>query len=223
MPVATHAARGALAQPQEASANMQPVKRTTTIHPVYYFISGGLLLLVALGWAVLIASASDFNGGAFNFACPSAVLVLGAAVLFIGVRQQMVVSRVSRPEVNLSSQSPRVGETVTLSYQQTFRARTAVKAIEFQLIRRESETHHSGKSEVTQTHDTIVQEHKLPAQTFEAGQSFQEQYPFQPQGMHTFQANWHKVNWLIRARVELDGLPAFSEEYPLQVSPETAE
>src|SRR5579859_6093779 len=89
---------------------MQPVKRTTSIHLAYYFISGGLLLLVALGWAVLIASASDSNAGAFNFACPSAVLVLGAAALFIGVRQQMVVSRVSRPEVSLSTQNPRVGD-----------------------------------------------------------------------------------------------------------------
>ena len=202
---------------------MQPVKRSTPIHPAYFLIGGALLLLVGLGWAWLVSSARGGNSSAFDFACPGIVLLFAVAALFTGVRQQQVTARVSRPQVSLSTQAPRVGETVTLSYEQTFRARTQVKAIEFQLIRHESETHRSGKSEVTNTHDVIVQEHKLPGQSFEAGQSFQEQYEFQPQGMHSFEANWHKVNWLIRARVELVGLPAFSEDYPLQVAAETAE
>ncbi len=201
---------------------MQPVKRRSASVPYFWFmLAGALLLLAGLGylfWA--IQGETDFLG---TFVCPPVLLLGGAALFLVGLRDQRALARVSRPEVSLSTQSPRVGEVVTLSYQQTFRTRTDVKSIEFQLIRRESETHSAGKSTVTNTNDTLQQEHKLPGRSFEAGESFQARYQFQPQGMHTFHSVWHKVDWLIRARVELTGLPAFAEEYPLQVGPEFVE
>jgi len=203
---------------------MQPVKRRSASVPyAWYLLGGALLVLVGSAW---LWSAFISQGASFVFGslpCPAILFIVGAALLVIGWRDQRALARVSRPEVTLSTQSPRVGEAVTLSYQQTFRARTDVRSIEFQLIRRESETHSAGKSDVTNTNDTIQQEHKLPGRSFEAGESFQAQYQFQVQGMHTFHGSWHKVDWLIRARVELTGSPAFAEEYPLAVAPEVVE
>jgi hypothetical protein len=204
---------------------MQPVKRRSASVPyLWYLLIGALLVLGGLGW---LGSAYSAQGANFDLVgslpCPAILFVGGAALLVLGLRDQRALARVSRPEVTLSTQSPRVGEVVTLSYQQTFRTRTDVKSIEFQLIRRESETHSAGKSTVTNTNDTLQQEHQLPGRSFEAGESFQAQYQFQPQGMHTFHSVWHKVDWLIRARVELAGLPAFAEDYPLQVGPEFVE
>ena len=201
---------------------MQPIKRrSASVRYFWFMLAGALLLLAGLGY---LLSAISAQGASFDFLgsipCPAILLLGGAALFAVGLRDQRALTRVSRPEVSLSTQSPRVGEVVTLNYQQTFRARTDVKSIEFQLIRRESETHSAGKSTVTNTNDRVVQEHRLPGRSFEAGESIQGQYEFQPQGMHTWHRTWHKVDWLIRARVELTGLPAFAEEYPLEVGPD---
>ena len=204
---------------------MQPIKRRSASVPyVWFLLIGALLVLAGLCY---LWSAYSAQGASFDLVgslpCPATLFIGGAALLALGLRDQRALSRVSRPEVSLSTQSPRVGEAVTLSYQQSFRVRTEVKSIAFQLVRRETETHSAGKSTVSNTNDTIQQEQKLPGRSFEAGESFQGHYDFQPQGMHTFHSSWHKVDWLIRARVELAGLPAFAEEYPLQVGPEFVE
>lgn len=204
---------------------MQPIKRRTANVPyIFFMVAGALLVLAAL---IYLGSAVAAQGDSFDYLgivpCPALIFLVGLVVFDIGLRDRQALARVSRPEVSLSNQNPRVGETVTLSYRQSFRARTDVKGIEFQLIRREAETHSAGKSSITLTHDLVLQEHKLPGRSFEAGESLSEQYQFQPRGMHTFHGVWHRVDWLIRARVELAGSPAYTEEYALQVASATAE
>jgi len=151
-----------------------------------------------------------------------AFFVVGAVIFLIGVRVLLARARVTRPEVALSTQTPRVGESVSLSYKQNFKSATEVQGIRFQLLLREKATYRRGTDTVTVTHDNVVQEYQIAGRHFASGEGFQDQRQFQPQGMHSFSASHNKLNWLIHVQVEMAGWPAFVEEYPLQVPPELA-
>ena len=151
-----------------------------------------------------------------------AFFVVGAVMLTIGVRVLLARARVTRPEVALSTQAPRVGEVVSLSYKQNFKSATDVQGIRFQLLLREKATYRRGTDTVTVTHDNVAQEYQIAGRRFEAGEGFQDQRQFQPLGMHSFSASNNKLDWLIHVQVEMAGWPAFIEEYPLQVSSELA-
>ena len=214
---------------------MQPVKRTSTGAQYGCLVFIGLLFTLASCGGLAIASPvilqGDFSpsallsagnigsligGGIFTLA----FLLVGLVMLGYGGRGLLARARVSRPEVALSTQTPRVGEVVTLTYRQTFRTGTDVQGIRFQLILRERATYRRGTDTVTALHDNIVQEYQLPGRRFDAGQGFQDQRQFQVQGMHTFSASHNKLDWLIHVQVEMAGWPAYTEEYPLQVPPE---
>ena len=77
---------------------------------------------------------------------------------------------------------------------------------------------------VTVTHEHLVQEYEEPPRRFQAGEALTQQRQFQVprQGMHSFSANRNKLEWFIRARVEMNGWPDFIEEYPLSVQPRLA-
>ena len=131
-------------------------------------------------------------------------------------------ARLTRPEVALSTQTPRVGEVVSLSYRQNFKAATDVQGIRFQMVLREKATYRRGTDTVTVTHDNVAQEYQIAGRHFAAGEGFQDQRQFRVLGMHSFNASNNKLDWLIHVQVEMAGWPAFVEEYPLQVAPELA-
>jgi hypothetical protein len=214
---------------------MQPVKRSSSGAQYIFLAFLGLIFTLASCGGLAIASpvfiqgnfspaallsagniGALIGGGIFTLA----FLAVGLVMLGYGVRGLLARARVTRPEVALSTQTPRVGEGVTLTYRQTFRAGTDVQGIRFQLILRERATYRRGTDTVTVQHDNIVQEYQLPGRRFDAGQGFQDQRQFQVQGMHTFLASNNKLQWLIHVQVEMAGWPAYTEEYPLQVPPE---
>lgn len=216
---------------------MQPVRRTSFGGQYGCLVVLGLIFTLASCGGLAIASPvfikGDFSpagllsagnigqligGGLFTLA----FLLAGLLMLGIGGRGLLARARVTRPEVTLSTQSPRVGEVVTLSYRQTFRTGTDVQGIRFQLILRESATYRRGTDTVTVRYDNLVQEYTLPVRHFDSGEGFQDQRQFQPQGMHTFSVSNNKLAWLIHVQVEMAGWPAYTEEYPLQVAPELA-
>jgi|SRR5579859_4272424 len=156
------------------------------------------------------------GGGIFALA----FLVVGLVMVGIGVRVLLARARVSRPEVTLSNQSPRVGEVVGLSYRQTFRTGTDVQGIRFQLVLRETATYRRGTNTVTVRHNNVLQEYQLAGRHFASGEGFQDQRQFRVMGMHSFAASHNKLDWMIHVQVDMAGWPAYEEDYPLQVPAE---
>ncbi|MEP7359401.1 MAG: hypothetical protein ABI847_19275, partial [Anaerolineales bacterium] len=161
-------------------------------------------------------------GGTLLFSLP--FMGVGILIMVLGIRPFLARAKVSKPEVALSNTSPAVGEPVTFSYRQTFKSAADAKRLQFQLVLRESATYRRGTDTVTVHHEHIVQEYEEPPRRFQGGESLTQQRQFQVprQGMHTFSANRNKLDWFIRARVELTGWPDFIEEYPLVVQPRLA-
>ncbi len=216
---------------------MQPVKRSSSGTQYGCLVVVGLIFTLASCGGLAIASpvfqqrqfslsallsagniGALIGGGLFTLA----FLAVGLGMLGFGVRGLLARARLTRPEVTLSTQTPRVGEVVTMTYRQTFRTGTEVQGIRFQLILRERATYRRGTDTVTVQHDNIVQEYQVPGRHFDAGQGFQDQRQFQVQSMHTFRASHNKLEWLIHVQVEMAGWPAYTEEYPLQVPPDVA-
>ena len=138
-------------------------------------------------------------------------ILVGLFVMVLGVRPFIARAKVTEPEVALSNTSPAVGELITFSYRQTFKGAADAKRLQFQLVLRESATYRRGTDTVTVTHEHLVQEYEEPPRHFQAGEALPQQRQFQVprQGMHSFSANRNKLEWFIRARVEMAGWPDF--------------
>jgi hypothetical protein len=143
--------------------------------------------------------------------------------IVVGLRPIVAGAKVSKPEAAVSNITPRVGEDVTFTYQQSFKSAIEVKRIAFQLILRESATYRRGTDTVTVTHDHIIQQYEQPPRRFEGGESINERRLFHISegAMHSFEANRNKLRWIIKARVEMQGWPDYDEEFGLRVLPET--
>jgi hypothetical protein len=151
-------------------------------------------------------------------------LAIGLGLLAFAVWPWIARARVSAPEISVSSTSLRVGEEFSLTYQQTFKSAVEVKRILFQLIFRETATYQRGTDTVTVHHDNAIQEFEIPGRRFEAGETFRDQRRLQipPEAMHTFIAPRNKLQWMIKAKVEMTGWPDFNEDYPITVLAERA-
>jgi hypothetical protein len=212
---------------------MQPVKRSSTTSSSCLFVFLGVVFVLTscAGLAFFVPglkgnytlanllSGSNIGGLIGGAVFGLAFLVVGAVMLVAGARVFVARTRVTAPEVTLSTQSPQVGDVVTLSYKQNFRSGTDVQGIRFQLLLRERATYRRGTDTITVRHDNVAQEYQLPGRRFNSGEGFQDQRQFKVQGMHSFKANHNELTWLIHVQVEMAGWPAYEEEYPLQVAP----
>ena len=160
--------------------------------------------------------------GSLLFSVP--FVLVGLFIMVLGIRPFIARAKVSKPEVALSNTSPAVGEPITFSYRQTFKSAADAKKLQFQLVLRESATYQRGTDTVTVHYEHIVQDYEDPPRHFQGGEALQQQRQFQVprQGMHSFSAPRNKLEWFIRARVEMAGWPDFIEEYPLAVQPRLA-
>src|SRR5258706_2428931 len=163
---------------------MQPVKRSSTTSSSCLLVAMGLIFVLTSCAGLLffvpglkgnytvanLLSGSNLGGLIGGAVFGLAFFVVGAILLGIGARVLVARTRVTRPEVSLSTQSPRVGEVVTLSYKQNFRSATDVQGIRFQLLLRERATYRRGTDTVTFRHANLAQEYQLPGRRCNAGQ-----------------------------------------------------
>jgi hypothetical protein len=186
---------------------MQPVKRSSGGQSGCLAYLGALFILLAcLGFlffvplmggnftlANLLSSqviGGLIGGGLFGFA----FFVVGAIMMVIGVRVLLARARLTRPEVALSTQTPRVGEVVSLSYKQNFKSATDVQGIRFQMVLREKAIYRRGTDTFTVTHDNVAQEYQIAGRHFDAGEGIQDQRQFRVLGMHSFNASNNKLD-----------------------------
>jgi hypothetical protein len=134
----------------------------------------------------------------------------------------IVGMKIAKPEVSVSSDILRVGESFRFNYQQTFKRAADVKGIVVSFVFRESATYQRGTDTTTVTHEHEREKFEYPGRPVSAGAMFSEERTLQipDDAMHTFVARRNKLQWFIKVHVAIAGWPDFKEEYEVKVLPE---
>lgn len=184
----------------------------------------GCLLLFGLFWIafssifVLVGLGNDDT----TFAVFGGVFVLiGVGLLLWGGMSYYTRLRVGKPEITISEQMLRVGESFTVNLYHSFQRTVQVENVRLELIFRETATYQQGTDTRTVTHNHIIAEFEEPGGQFQSGHIIQQNYNLQipPDSMHTLKVRRNKLEWFVRFSLKVPRLPDFVEEYELEVVP----
>ncbi len=183
------------------------------------FVGVPMVLSVASGAESLSTAAGPLL---FTVLFTVPFVLVGAGLLVFSLWPMIVGLRVTRPEVIVSEDAVRPGDTFSFSFRQTFKRAAEMKQASFQLVLRETAIYRRGTDTYTVNHDYVVQRHDLPPRSFQAGEMLSDQRLWQipADAMHTYVADHNRLRWLILAQVGIGGWPDFKEEYEVQVLPE---
>ena len=210
------------------SAEKRQLRNWLALIAVVVMLAGCLPLLV---WSIpvagkVVSGEEQFGAAALSllgtllFVVP--FFLAGVGLLIWSLWPVIVGMKVSRPEVSVSGDAVRPGDTVSFRFRQTFKAAAEMKQASFQLMLRETAVYHRGTDTYTVTHEYPIQRFDLPPRQFQAGESLSDLRDWQipEEGMHTFAATHNKLQWLIAVQVGISGWPDFKEEYEVRVLPE---
>lgn len=189
-------------------------------------IGRGCLVVFALLWTgfsifwTLMAVQS--NGGIVFLIVGSLFTLLGVGMLVGAFWRSIAGAKVAPPKLIVSQTKLRTGESFSIQYHQSFRMASEVLDNRVELVFRESATYTQGTDTHTDTHEVIVDFFEGPIKRYEAGESIQEGSSFEIplDAMHSFAGQNNKLQWFIRAKVDVQGWPDMVQEYELQVLPE---
>ena len=148
--------------------------------------------------------------------------LLGVGLLVWSLWPVIVGLKVSRPEISVSSDAVRPGDTVSFIYSQTFKSAAEVKQASFQLVMRETAIYTRGTDTYTVHHEYPLQRYDVPPRSFQAGETWHDRREWQipAEAMHTLDYPRNRLRWLVAVRVVIGGWPDFKEEYEIRVLPE---
>lgn len=188
---------------------------------------GGLIFLLLFGsfWTVIsaivlvAALVSGERGGALFAAC---FLLPGLIILGYAATVYYSRARFGRPEVMVSTGTARLGETITVTLQHTFRRQVKLEYIRLQLLFRETATYQQGTDTRTVTHNEVFEQFELPGGPYYAGQTISESYHlhFPVDGMHTLNVRRNRLQWFVHLEAGIPKLPDYVDEYEITVLPE---
>lgn len=129
---------------------------------------------------------------------------------------------IGAPTIEVSSTTLRVGETFSVTCQQTFKRKVTVTGIKIELIRREIAKYSRGTDTETVTFDKIVQEVEEPGRIFNAGETFlsTKSWKIPPDEMHSFKNRNNSIKWMVTITIGVQGWRDISKSLPLTVLPE---
>ena len=144
-----------------------------------------------------------------------------AILLCINLRPPRLAIRIGKPEITISEQMLRVGDSFTVNLFHNFKSGIQVDNIRLELVFRETATYQQGTDTRTVTHNHIIAEFEEPGGHIQAGHMLQKSYNLQipRDGMHTLKVRRNKLEWFVRFSMKVPRLPDFSEEYELEVVP----
>jgi D-lyxose ketol-isomerase len=130
--------------------------------------------------------------------------------------------RYAPPELHVSQQQLRPGDSFSLSVRQGFKRGTDVQGATIRLVLREWARYRRGTDTVTITHDHEIERFDHGARRYEGGQTFADERAFTipPDAMHSFSASNNKLTWLLLLEIRARGADA-SEQFELTVLPQT--
>lgn len=186
--------------------------------------SSGCLVLFGLFWIAFssIFLITGIGNGDVVFSIFGGVFVLiGVAMLAWGGMSYYTRFRVGKPEITISEQMLRVGETFTVDIFHSFKSNIQVENIRLQLLFRETATYQQGTDTRTVTHNHVIADFEEPGGHYQSGHLFQQSYSLQipPDSMHTLKVRRNKLEWFVRFSMKVPRLPDFNEEYELEVVP----
>lgn len=148
-------------------------------------------------------------------------VLVGVGILGFALFSYYTRFRIGRPEITISEQTLRVGESFTVSYLHSFNRNVQVDGIRVALIFKETATYQRGTDTTTVTHDHIIAEFEEPGGRFQAGHLIQQSYDLQipPTGMHTLKVRRNKLEWFVRFQMNVPKLPDLVEQFELDVLP----
>lgn len=197
-------------------SNQMPGKLNISPGLLFAIAGGaGLLLLII----IIVIFVNDTTAGIF---CSFVWVVFFIPILFRLLKRLITTSRVGLPEINLSSSSLRSGDPLVVNYQHVFKNAADLLQVTIQLILRESATRGSGTDKSTKRHNFIIQEIVMPGRHIEGGETFytRQSLEIPPGVMHTFTGGDNSIQWEIKVKADLKGLPDFEETRPIQILPE---
>ena len=197
-------------------------------------VGAGCLLVFGVIFSsisVLILLVSLFVGAPWYFLLFDVpFLVAGFGMLGTGawgliVRPMLVGVAFGPPSAAISSYQLRLGERVTVKYEQSARRSLELRRVLIQLVLRESATYRRGTDSHTVVHDTVIDQHEGPGRQLARGDVLAEACTLQVpvDSMHTLELARNKLIWLVRIQVEVPGTPDVTEEIVITVVPDLVE
>ncbi|MFZ0548492.1 MAG: hypothetical protein WAM60_23795 [Candidatus Promineifilaceae bacterium] len=149
-------------------------------------------------------------------------LLIGGWVVIRALNPVVAKTRIERPEVLISNNTLRVGESFRVTYRQAFKFATDVDKALIQFVLRETATYQRGTDTYTVYHNHVHFERSYPSKHYESGQLFEDSLELKIplDGMHTFMATRNKLQWFVHVEVKLAKWPDYKEDFEVQVLPE---
>ena len=149
-------------------------------------------------------------------------LLIGGWVVVRVLNPAVAKARVERPEVIISKDTLRVGESFRVTYRQSFKFAADVEKILVQFVLRETAIYRRGSSTYTAVHNHLHFEQTYPGRHYQSGQLFEDSLELQipVDGMHTFVATRNKLQWFIHIEIDFAKWPDYKEDFEVQVLPE---
>jgi hypothetical protein len=141
--------------------------------------------------------------------------------LLLGVFWRKIAGvKIAPPIVQVSNPNPTLGETIRIKWEIRFRVKTKLQDGRVELLFRESASYTQGTDTRTDTHESLKEYYELPVGDMEAGRVVEGQTDFiiPADGMHTFQAENNRLEWIVRVRLNAMEWPDVEDEFNLNVS-----
>ena len=149
-------------------------------------------------------------------------LAIGVGILAFAFAPTIRAMKITPPEVRLSTDIARLGETFAFSYFQQVKKPIQVDRISVRFLRRESASYTRGTDRYTDTDEQILGTLEKPPHLYREGEaiSLNETFTVPPDGMHSFNGSNNKIQYLVKVEVLIAKWPDVKEDYPIFVVPE---
>jgi hypothetical protein len=149
-------------------------------------------------------------------------IAIGGFLVYKIFHPVVAKARVEPPEVIISKDSLRVGESFRATYRQAFKFTADVDKILIQFILKETATYRRGTNTYTAIHNHTHFEQTYPGRQFQKGQLFEDSLQLQipEDSIHTFLASRNKLQWFIHVEIDFAKWPDYKEDFEVKVLPE---
>ncbi|MBC8141615.1 MAG: hypothetical protein H7Y38_09270 [Armatimonadetes bacterium] len=182
--------------------------------------------IVWLAGTALFTMVKAFGGIGFGTGIILLVLwAIGLTILGVALLPQIRAWKITPPEIDVSREAVRLGESFDFRYYQAFKDRLDLDFARVEFFMRETAIYRRGTDTYTETHEVPVYTKEIPRGSYRAGDHLDLSHRFTvpPDGMHTFLGSNNRIEWLLRVKVSIARWPDVNETYPVRVLPERFE
>ncbi len=207
-----------------------PPKVPVTVEQAKQVSTAGRKVAVGFGIAWLVVMALFtlprlFGGNIVGLLFTLPFWAIGFTILGVALLPQIRAWKITPPEINVSRDAVRLGESFDFRYYQTFKDRLELDFARVEFFMRETAIYQRGTDTYTEAHEIPVYTKEIGRGSYSAGDHFDLSHRFivPPDAMHTFIAGNNRIEWLLRVKVSIARWPDVNETYPVRVLPERFE